>query len=67
MLICVANGLYLLSTREGLLSIVAVTVSLYPASTIVLASTLDHERAGRSQLVGMAAAAVAVVLITLGT
>lgn len=66
-LIGVANALYLLSTREGLLSVVAVMVSLYPASTIVLASTLDHERVGRSQLVGMFAAAVAVLLITLGT
>jgi drug/metabolite transporter (DMT)-like permease len=66
-LVGVANALYLLSTREGLLSVVAVMVSLYPASTIVLASTLDHERAGRSQVGGMFAAAVAVVLITLGT
>ncbi len=67
LMIGVANGLYLLSTREGLLSIVAVIVSLYPASTILLAITLDHERASRSQVVGMGLAAVAVTVITLGS
>ena len=67
LLVGVANGLYLLSTREGLLSIVAVVVSLYPASTIALATALDRERAGRSQIVGMALAAVAVALITVGS
>jgi drug/metabolite transporter (DMT)-like permease len=48
------------------LSIVAVVVSMYPASTIVLASVLDGERATRSQLVGMGLAAVALAMITLG-
>lgn len=66
-LIGLANGLYLLSTREGLLSVVAVIVSLYPASTIALATWLDHERAGRSQIAGMALAGVAVALITVGS
>jgi drug/metabolite transporter (DMT)-like permease len=66
-LVGLANTLYLLSTREGLLSVVAVLVSLYPASTIVLASLLDHERASRSQLGGMAVAAVAVSMITVGS
>ena len=45
----------------------AVVVSLYPASTIALATALDRERAGRSQIVGMALAAVAVALITVGS
>lgn len=67
LMIGTANGLYLLSTREGLLSIVAVIVSLYPASTIMLAMALDHERAARSQLAGMLLAAVAVSAITLGS
>ncbi len=66
-LIGLANGLYLLSTREGLLSIVAVIVSLYPASTIALATLLDRERAGRSQIFGMVLATVAVVLISVGS
>lgn len=67
LMIGLANGLYLLSTREGLLSVVAVIVSLYPASTILLAITLDRERASRSQVVGMVMAAVAVSAITLGS
>ena len=67
LMIGLANGLYLLSTREGLLSVVAVIVSLYPASTILLAIALDGERASRSQLVGMALAVVAVTTITLGS
>ena len=67
LMIGLANGLYLLSTREGLLSVVAVVVSLYPASTIGLAIMLDGERASRSQLGGMVLAGLAVVAITLGS
>ena len=67
LMIGAANGLYLLSTREGLLSVVAVIVSLYPASPIALAMAFDHERAARSQLVGMALAVIAVTAITLGS
>ena len=35
----VANVSYLLATREGLLSLVAVITSMYPASTVVLATS----------------------------
>lgn len=66
LLIGVANGLYLLAAHEGLLSVVAVLVALYPASTVALASVLDGERASRSQLVGMALAVGAVATITVG-
>jgi drug/metabolite transporter (DMT)-like permease len=65
-LILLANGLYLVSTREGLLSIVAVLVSLYPASTVLLATVVDHERSTRPQILGMVLAAVAVALVTAG-
>ena len=65
-MIGLANALYLLSTREGLLSIVAVIVSLYPASTIALAIVLDKERASRSQAFGMLVAAVAVGMFASG-
>jgi drug/metabolite transporter (DMT)-like permease len=51
----------------ALMSAVAVIVSLYPASTILLAIALDRERATRSQLGGMALAVVAVAAITLGS
>lgn len=60
-----ANGLYLVATRGGLLSVVAVVASLYPASTVALAATIDHERIGRWQAIGMALAVLAVVLVTI--
>ena len=58
-----ANVLFLLANREGLLALVAVITSLYPASTIALAQIFLGERLARHQLVGLALAAVAVVLI----
>ena len=58
-----ANGLYLLAVQRGLLSEVAVLSSLYPASTIVLARTVLHERLARLQWWGLALAGVAVVAI----
>ena len=61
-----ANLLYLLATGYGLLTIVAVLTSLYPASTVVLARLLLQERLARVQLVGLAAAAGGVACIALG-
>lgn len=66
-LIAGSNVTYLLSTREGDLSVVAVVVSMYPASTVLLASALDGERPTPSQLAGMGLAVVALVLITAGS
>lgn len=61
-----ANVLYLLSTRHGLLSLVAVITSMYPAATVVLARLLLNERLTQNQLVGLGLAAVGVTLIALG-
>jgi drug/metabolite transporter (DMT)-like permease len=61
-----ANVLYLEAVRGGLLSVVAVVSSLYPASTVMLAFAFDRERVNRWQAVGMAAAAVALVMVTVG-
>ena len=58
-----ANLLYLLASRRGLLSLVAVVVSLYPASTVVLARFVLQERLTGRQLAGLAAAAGGVALI----
>ena len=61
-----ANALYLLASREGLLSVVSVLSSLYPAATIVLARLLLRERMNRVQLVGIALALTGVGLIAAG-
>jgi len=61
-----ANSLLLLAVRAGLLSLVSPVASLYPASTVVLARLVLHERLQRIQLGGLVAALVGVVLIAAG-
>jgi drug/metabolite transporter (DMT)-like permease len=61
-----ANGLFALATTEGLLSIVAVVGSLYPAMTVVLARTVLHERVTRVQEAGVVATLVGVAAISAG-
>jgi len=58
------NLLYIAATRAGRLDVAAVLASLYPASTILLAAWTLSERPTRRQGLGMAVAAVAVVMIT---
>ncbi|GAA4979403.1 drug/metabolite transporter (DMT)-like permease [Nonomuraea thailandensis] len=58
-----ANVLYLLAQRDGLLSLVAVLVSLYPASTLLLANRVLGERLRAVQVVGVVCALAAVALI----
>lgn len=65
-LIITANAVYLLAARRGLLSVVAVVVAMYPASTVLLATIVDGERPRRPQVVGMLLAAAALLMITLG-
>jgi drug/metabolite transporter (DMT)-like permease len=62
----VANVSYLLATREGLLSLVAVITSMYPASTVVLATELDHERLTRLQSIGLGLAVAALGTVAAG-
>jgi len=59
----IANMCYLAAARTGMLSLVATLTNLYPASTVVLARVVLHERVRPVQLVGMALALLAVVLI----
>ncbi|MBM3638005.1 MAG: EamA/RhaT family transporter [Actinobacteria bacterium] len=61
-----ANWLYVLAVREGLLSVVSVVVSLYPGTTMALAVGVDRERVHRSQVFGVVLAAIAVCVIALG-
>lgn len=58
-----ANVLYLLAIREGLLSLVAVIVALYPAITVLLARLMLGERLQPAQCWGLAASALSVTLI----
>ena len=61
-----ANALYLLAVHGGLLSIVAVLVSLYPVSTVLCSMVVLAERLRAPQVAGVGAALVAVALITAG-
>lgn len=60
-----ANVLILLANRYGLLSIVAVVSSLYPAATVVLAQAVLHERFTRLHAAASVAALGAVVAFAL--
>lgn len=66
---CVAdtsgNLFYIAATQHGRLDVAAVLGSLYPASTIVLASRILKERTTGRQNLGFAIAVVAAILITL--
>lgn len=57
---------YFLATQTGMLSLVVVVTSLYPAFTVLLAMLTLGERPAKRQLVGLAIAAASVVLIALG-
>jgi drug/metabolite transporter (DMT)-like permease len=59
----VANALYALATEEGLLSVVGVLGSLYPAMTVALAHLVLHERLAPVQWAGIGAALAGVALI----
>ena len=61
-----ANGLYALATTKGLLSVVSVLGSLYPAVTVVLARFVLAERIARVQEVGVVLALAGVVAISAG-
>jgi drug/metabolite transporter (DMT)-like permease len=61
-----ANGFYLIAARHGLLSVVAVIASLYPVSTLVLATSLDKEKLHPAQWVGVGLALAALVLVSAG-
>ncbi len=60
-----ANVFYLAAVRGGLLSVVAVVASLYPASTVALAFAIDGERVSKWQALGMGLAVLALVMVSL--
>lgn len=63
---CAANSLYLLALDGGSFTWVAAVVSLYPVATVLLARMLLKERIARTQVVGLAGAATALLLVGLG-
>ncbi|GGO04553.1 hypothetical protein GCM10010116_09040 [Microbispora rosea subsp. aerata] len=58
-----ANVLYLLAAQRGMLTLVAVLVSLYPASTLLLARYVLGERLSPVQITGVGFALGAIALI----
>ena len=58
-----ANALYLAATRYGALSVVVTLASLYPASTVLLARVILHERLNGWQVAGVVCALLAIILI----
>jgi len=61
-----ANAALAVASTRGLLSVVAVLSSLYPAVTVLLARAVHDERLSRVQMIGVTAALVGVVLIASG-
>jgi drug/metabolite transporter (DMT)-like permease len=61
-----ANVLYLFATRSGLLSLVAVLTSMYPATTVILARFVLKEKLERLQLSGLTLAVMAILMIARG-
>jgi drug/metabolite transporter (DMT)-like permease len=59
----IANLLYMIATRSGPLSVVVTLASLYPASTVLLARVVLHERLSGRQWIGIVCAMIAVVMI----
>jgi uncharacterized membrane protein len=60
-----ANVLFLLATREGLLSLAVIVASLYPAPTVLLARLFFRERIPTVRAVGLGLAVAGIALIGL--
>jgi drug/metabolite transporter (DMT)-like permease len=61
------NGAYILAVQSGALAVASVVSSLYPVTTVILATVFLRERVTRSHAVGIALAALAIVLIGVGS
>jgi drug/metabolite transporter (DMT)-like permease len=62
----IANAMFAAATTMGLLSVVAVLGSLYPAVTVLLARTVLKEKVSRVQEAGVLAVLIGVVAISVG-
>lgn len=66
LLLGISNALLIIALHTGNLAIVSVLVSLYPLATVVLAAVVLKERLSAVQIVGIALAIVACVVLALG-
>ncbi|HET7356810.1 MAG TPA: EamA family transporter [Nocardioidaceae bacterium] len=61
-----ATAAFLLASQRGFLSVAGVLSALYPATTVLLAVALLHERIHRLQALGLALCALAIALVAGG-
>jgi drug/metabolite transporter (DMT)-like permease len=61
------NGFFIMAAQAGPLAVAAVLSSLYPVATVILATLILRERLGRLHAAGIAAAIVAIALISSGS
>ncbi|HEU5043061.1 MAG TPA: EamA family transporter [Nocardioidaceae bacterium] len=61
-----ATAAFLLASQRGFLSVAGVLSALYPATTVLLAVAVLHERIHRLQAVGLAMCALAIALVAGG-
>lgn len=61
------NAFYILAVQAGALAVASVVSSLYPVTTVILATVVLDERVTRSHAAGIALAAIAIALIGLGS
>jgi drug/metabolite transporter (DMT)-like permease len=61
------NAAFLFATQTGPLAVASILSSLYPVTTVILAAIVLRERVTRHHAVGIAAAALAILLIGAGS
>jgi drug/metabolite transporter (DMT)-like permease len=63
----IGNGAFILAVQAGALAVAAVLSSLYPVTTVVLATVFLRERVTRSHAVGIGLAVAAIACIAIGS